>query len=210
MIVSDAITRLANTELKQLSVKTDTAAMLVYLNEAVLALHTRFNLWEDEATLVHATGVTEYDLDGVDGNVTIDLSDKQMIAITRGVDFNDDEIKINDPNDAYLTTTPKYNKLKFALAELEVGETFTFTFRASPLDMTIVGDTINIPPQLNECLYTYVSFLGHVSQTGDAQSESNMHFKRYLHACDRAEGTGLINTTQLDSGKFEYTTYPWP
>jgi len=97
MLASQAITRLRNTELKQLSITSVTdAAVLEYINEAILELHKRFNIWQDQAIITHATAVTSYVLDGVDGNVAIDLSDKQLIHITDATDYLGDEMTIND------------------------------------------------------------------------------------------------------------------
>ena len=85
MLASEAIANLLTTELKQLKVGTDTPTVLGYLNQAVLELHKEFNIWQDDATITHATGVTLYKLDGADPNVVIDLSDKQLLLISEAL-----------------------------------------------------------------------------------------------------------------------------
>jgi len=210
MLASAAITKLANTELKQLSVKTDTAAVLGYLNEAILELHKRFNIWQDSAIITHATGVTSYALDGVDVNVTIDLSDKILLLITDAIDYLGDEMTINDEDNEFGIVTPKYNIVEFTLDELVVGEDFDILFRAAPIDMTADTDTIDLPPTLYEAMYFYAGFRAHVSQKGTEDTENNSHFKRFINACNRVQAQGLIVAETMVPHKFSGLTYPWP
>ena len=210
MLASKAISRLVNTELKQLAVKTDTAAVLEYLNEAILELHKRFNIWQDEAIITHATAVTDYVLDGVDVNVTIDLSDKILLLITDAIDYLGDEMNINDEDDEFGIVTPKYNIVEFPLEELVVGEDFSILFRASPLDMVADTEEIDLPPVLFEAMYFYVGFRAHVSQKGDKNTENHTHFERFINACDRVEAKGQIVAESVVPHKFSGLTYPWP
>ncbi len=211
MLASKAISRLQETELKQLSSSSlTTAVILEYLNEAILELHKRFNLWQDSAVITHATAVVSYDLDGIDANVTIDLSDKQLVVITDAIDYLGDEMTINDEDDEFGVVTPKYNIVEFALAELVVGEDFDILFRAAPLDMSADSETIDLPPSLFEAMYFYVGFRAHVSQKGTKDTENANHFARYINACDRVEARGLIVAETTAAHKFAGSTYPWP
>jgi len=211
MLASKAISRLQNTDLKQLSSASLTDAVIIeYLNEAVLELHKRFNLWQDSAVITHATATTTYDLDGVDANVVIDLSDKQLILITDASDYLGDDMTINDEDDEFGIVTPKYNKVEFSLAELVVGEDFDILFRAAPLDMTADSDTIDLPPTLFEAMYFYVAFRAHTSQKGGKQSVADDKFGRYMNSVDRVEALGLIVAESSVPHKFAGLTYPWP
>lgn len=215
MLASEAITLLNQTELKQLSVKTDNTAVLGYLNEAVLELHKRFNLWQDEAVITIDTGVLSYALDGVDSNVTIDLSDKQLILITDAYDYDGCQMSINDEDDEYGVVTPKYNIVEYPddyydEADITTGQEFSILFRASPIDMTDVGDTIDLPPTLFSAMYFYVGFRAHVSQKGTENLENNTHYKRFLAECNRVEALGLISPESMNNHKFGYDNKPWP
>ncbi len=210
MLASEAITNLSNSEMKQLYAKTDNTAMIGYLNEAILALHKRFNLWQDEAIVTHATDVVQYKLDGIDPNVAIDLSDKKLLLITEAYDYEGTELSLNDEDDIYGAVTPKYNWIEFPLAGLAVGEDFSFIFRAAPLDMTAVTDTIDLPPTLEEAMYFYVAFRAHASQKGTKETENMNHFAKFNDSCDRAQALGLIVAESVVSHKFADTTYPWP
>jgi len=210
MLASEAIVRLNNAELKQLAVKTDTAAVLGYLNEAILELHKRFNIWQDEAIITHATDITTYKLDGVDANVSIDLSDKILLFITDAIDYLGDDMNINDEDDEFGVVTPKYNIVEFPLEELVVDEEFDILFRASPIDMVADTEIIDLPPVLFEAMYFYVGFRAHVSQKGAKETENQTHFARFINACDRVEAKGLIVAETTVAHKFAGLTYPWP
>lgn len=210
MLASEAITFLATTELKQLSVKTDTTAVLGYLNEAIKELHKRFNLWQDEAIVTHATGVTLYKFDGIDTNVSIDLSDKILLVISEGYSYTGDALSLNDEDDVAGAVTPKYNWVEFPADGLAVGQEFSFIYRAAPKPMTANSDEINIPPTLEEAMYFYCGFRGHVSQKGSKQFENDTHFKRYINACDRVQSQGMVISDSMVPHKFSGLTYPWP
>lgn len=210
MLASAAISRLQQTELKQLSGTSLTTAVIIeYLNEAVLELHKRFNIWQDEAIITHATAVISYVLDGVDANVAIDLSDKILLLVTDAIDYNGVEININDEDDQYGVVTPKYNIVEFPLDGLAVGKDFSILFRAAPLDMVADTETIDLPPVLFEAMYFYVGFRAHVSQKGTKDTENHTHFERYMNACDRVEARGQIVAESLVPHKFAGLNYPW-
>lgn len=210
MLASEAITNLGNTELKQLSAGVDTPAMLGYLNEAIKELHKRFNLWQDEAIITHAEGVTLYKLIDSDVNVAIDLSDKQLLLISEAYDYTGDSLSLNDEDDVYGAVTPKYNWVEFPPNGLAVGEDFSIIFRAAPLPMTNEADEVDLPPVLEEAMYFYVGFRAHVSQKGSKDFENDTHFKRFIQACGRVEAQGLIVAESMVAHKFSGLTYPWP
>lgn len=209
MLASEAITQLQQTELKQLKVKEDDTAILGYLNEAILELHKRFNLWQDEAIITHVDSIYTYTIDGIDPNVSVDLSDKLLCVISEAYDYDGAELSLNDEDDQYGAVTPQYNVVEFPEDGLAVGEDFSIIFRASPIFMTATSDTIILPPTLFEPMYFYVGFRAHVSQKGTKDLENDTHFKRFMNSCDRVEAKGLIVAESTVAHKF-YQTYPWP
>lgn len=211
MLVSEAITHLRNTELKQLSaVANDDAAMIGFLNEAVLELHKRFNLWQDEAIITIAAGTASYKLDGIDPNVTIDLSDKQLTVITALYDPEGIPLRLNDEDDPNCAVTPKYNVVEFPVDEIDALDQYSVLFRAAPLDMTAVGDPIDLPPTLFEPMYFYVGFRAHVGQRGAKENENDTHFKRFLNSCDRVDALGQVVPDSVQTHKLGFNHYPWP
>ena len=216
MLASAAITNLSATELKQLAVTSDNAAMLVYLNEAITELHKEFNIWQDEAIIAYSIGTYSYALDGVDANVTIDLSDKVLLTITNVYDYDGEELRINDEDDLFGVVTPQYNVIEFPEdydgedPDITKGAEFSVLFRAAPIDMTATTDTIVLPPTLHQAMYRYAAFRAYSSQKNiEGQSESSVHYKRYLGEINRVRNLGLITPESIHTHKFD-GSYPWP
>ncbi|MCP4487721.1 MAG: hypothetical protein GY820_10455 [Gammaproteobacteria bacterium] len=208
MLVSEAVDNLANTELKQLKVGEESSIVMGYINEAVLELHKRFNIWQEEAIITHPDDSTlSYTLEEADANVAIDLSDHIVLIIDKIYDPDGQEMTINDEDDEAGTSTPKYNKIEFMVAEA-LSE-YRVIYRASPIALTDVWDTIDIPPALHEAMYFYVGFRGHVSQRGAKEAENSTHFQRYINACNRVQQHGLTAPDSLHPHKFSQS-YPWP
>jgi len=134
MDVSTAIDLLSNAELKQLAIKDDKVAILGYINSGILEIYKRFNLWEDEAIINMVLGVLIYDLDGVDVNVTIDLSDHEFLMIEEIYDQAGLLLTLNDQMDTFGASTPKYNRIE--LFQETAGETLSVIYRAAPLFLT--------------------------------------------------------------------------
>ena len=211
MLVSEAITRLSQTELKQLKVRDDATAVMGYINEAILELHKRFNLWQDEAIITIEVDVTSYKLDGADTNVTIDLSDKILAVITGVYDPDGCVLYLNDDDDPHGAAVPKYNIVEFPADDIVENEEYSVIYRASPIDITDpVNGVIDLPPVLFEPMYFYVGFRAHVSQRGAKENENNTHFQRFLDSCNRVDGLGMVLADSVASHKFGYNNYTWP
>ena len=216
MLASEAITNLSATELKQLAVRTDNAAMLIYLNEAIKELHKEFNLWQDEAIITYTLGTTSYALDGVDANVTINLSDKELLFVTDVYDFDGTEMGINDEENAFSVVTPQYNIIEFASdyeteeQDIAEGSEFSVLFRAAPIAMTAVGDPIVLPPALEQAMYRYAAFRAYASQNNKGDNEADKHFSRYERELGKIRTNGLITPETTVQNKFNGLTYPWP
>jgi len=201
MIVSDAIALLKHAELKQLSVKDDVTAVLGFINLAVLEIYKRFNLWEDEAIITMTTGVLLYKLDGIDPNVEIDLSDKQLLMIEEVYEETGELMTLNDELDEYSVSTPQYHQIE--VVEEVDGQTMGVIFRAAPKFLTNEAAEIPIPPQFYEALFTYVGFKAHGSIKSDIKGENNTHYIRFEAACALVKANGLIAQDDLASVKFE-------
>jgi hypothetical protein len=210
MLASEAIAFLQTTELKQLKVGEDDATVLGYLNAAVKELHKRFNLWQDEAIITQVDGTTLYKLDGSDANVSIDLSDKNLLVITELFDYLGESMNVNDEDDVAGAVTPKYNWVEFPSDGIVDGEEFSVIFQATPTNMAATTETIDLPPTLEEAMYFYAAFKGHTSQKGDGKFENNTHYKRFIAECDRVQALGLIVPDGMTTHKFGGATYPWP
>ena len=200
MLVSEAITHLQYTNLKQLSVKTDNAALLDMINYAITAIHKRFNLMEREAIITMAANVTLYKLDGTDSNVSIDLSDNNLMLIERAYNEDTTEITINDEDDLYGAATPQFDQ--FEIYQATAGGLISVIYRAAPLFLTSVDDPIPLPIQYMEALYLHVAYQAHGSVKGSIKDENNTHYIRFDKECNQIRHDGLYNPGDFASNKF--------
>jgi len=200
MIVSDAITLLKQSELKQLGLKTDKAVIIGFINLAVLEIHKRFNLWEAEAIITQAEDVLLYKLDGVDANVSIDLSDHQLLMIESLFEEDSGEMSLNDEEDPYGASTPQYHQVE--LVQSVPDGLISVIYRAAPKFITNEKEEIPVPPQFLEALFHYVGYKGHGSVKSDTKGANNTHYLRFEASCNLIKTEGLTAQESLHSHKF--------
>lgn len=200
MIVTDAINLLKNTELKQLAIKDDKPGVIGLLNLGVLEIHKRFVLWEAEATLNMVTDVLTYKLDGIDPNVTIDLSDHDLLMIEEVYYEDGSEIPLNDENDTTSVATPKYHTIE--LVESTPPDVMYVIYRASPIFMKNEKETINLPPQFLEALFFYVAFKAHGSIKTEGPSQSYAYYKQFERSLASIKENGLFAQDSMECHKF--------
>ncbi len=206
MIISDAITLLKNSELRQVSIQDETVAIIGFINLAVLEIHKRFNLWEDEAVINMAEDVLVYKLDGLDANVDIDLSDRELLMIEAVYNNDGTQASLNDELDAASVWTPKYHTVE--IIESTPTEVMNVIYRASPAFSTADTDVIPIPPQFIESLMFYVGFKGHGSIKSEGPSTSYGYYKQFERSVAVIKEEGLFAQDDLVSHKFDDNIYP--
>lgn len=200
MNVSQAIALLAEAELKQLAVRKDKEAVLGFINLGILEIHKRFNLWQDEALITMVDGVSTYKLDGLDTNVTINLSDHDVLMVDEVYAPDGTQLGLNDSEDPNGVWTPQMHVIEI-LAPITTGDT-SVIYRASPSFLTNEKQKIPIPSQLFEALFHYVGYRGHGSIKGDIKSENNTHYMRFTASCDLVESNGLVTQDSVHAHKF--------
>lgn len=200
MNISEAIDMLSEAELKQLSVKTDKKAVMGFINFGILELYKRFKLLEDYAAVTIADGVSTYALDGTDPNVLIDLSDKQLILVSKVTDMDNNSLFDTSLPSKEKVKLPTYNKL--VIKDVEVGDTLDVAFRAAPEFLVHEKQEIPLPPQFFEALFNYVGYRGHSYVKGDIKPENSTHYQRFENSCANIEGHDLGVYENMESGKF--------
>ena len=201
MNVGEAIDMVQEAELKQLAVKDDKVAIRGFINLGVLEIHKRFVLWQAEAVINMVDGVNSYTLDGTDPNVTMDLTDHDLLMIDEVYDYDGQLMTINEENDPFGVATPRYNVLE--VPEETDGQQLSVIYRGSPKFLTHEKAEIQLPPQFYEALFNYIGYRGHGSLKGDIKSENNTHYMRFEQSCDRIKMEGLYTEDSLHSTKFE-------
>ena len=220
MLVSEAVTLLKNTELKQLSVANEPETVLGYINLAILEIYKRFSLWQDEATITIVDGTLLYTLDGNDSNVSIDLSDHNMLmtekVLLNGTEIyeKDTKLVINDyTNNDSSVFIPQYHQIKI-LTPVEdetpyiVGDTLKVLYRAAPIFLVSETQAIPLASQFFEALFNYVGHKGHGSIKTSPDSDDNMYLKRFEVSIKRISMNGLVAQDDLTSEKFDNNVYP--
>ncbi len=201
MIVSEAIDLVKDAELKQLKVKDEKTTILGYLNLGILEIYKRFDLWHAEAIITTAAGKTLYVLDGNDTDVTIDLSDHDLLMIQEMYDGDGTLMVLNDEMNPTSPTTPQFHQVEFA--EVIEGQQFSVLYRAAPKFLMHEKQTIPLPQQFIEALFHYVGYRAHGSLKGDIKAENNTHYMRFEQSCNRVKIEGLYAQDDLVSTKFE-------
>jgi len=203
MLASAAITLLKSSELKQLAVKDDAAAVLGFLNLAVLELHKRFILIQEEAVVTQATGVTTYVLATGADNVVIDLSDHEILIIEKVYDEDDLPYIINGNKDEDFLKISPYNTIRVAADAVEDGYVMNVEYRGTPIFMTADTDAVPLAPQFYDALFTYVAYKSHLGVKAGLKDENNTYYLRFEAACKRIIDEGLFPQDDLYSTKFE-------
>ena len=207
MRLSKIITSARNRELRQLSAKDKTDEIIVgYINLAMLALYSRFQLRTEEVVLNLKSGKTVYRLDGTDPDVYKDghmLVDSDVMAIIKAFD-EEKELNINKDSDPLSIFTIAYDTVQVPFAT--TGEHIGLIYRASPreveyeadVDGNAVDSDVKIPPQMLEAVLHHVGYSAHGSIDGGAQQEAATHLTMFERACDRLEMLGLIPQDTID------------
>ena len=207
MRLSKIITSARNRELRQLSAKDKTDEIIVgYINLAMLALYSRFQLRTEEVVLNLKSGKTVYKLDGTDLDVYKEgrlFEDNDVMAIIKAFD-EEKELSINKDNDPLSIFTISYDTVQVPFAA--TGEHIGLIYRASPIEVEYVDDgegnavdlDVKLPPQMLEAMLHHIGYSAHGSIDGNVQPETTTHLTRFERACDRLEILGLIPQDTID------------
>jgi hypothetical protein len=200
MLVSQIIDLAASSELRNLAVRTDTAAVIGFINLGMLELHKRFTLRSEEAIITMRDGKSLYSLDGTDPDVVI-TNPADFIVIVECSDEVGDVLSINDESNALGIMTPSYNTVE--IINVTDGARLSVIYRSSVAFITSRTDNVVLPPQLLESLLNYIGYRGNSTITADARAENNTHYMRFEHSCQRVLDNGLISEDDMKSYKFE-------
>jgi hypothetical protein len=200
MLVSDVINLAKISELRQLAVKDDTAAVLAFINLGMLELYKRFSLKQEEAIVTMRDGKSEYHLNGTDPDVEM-VTFQNFLLVSECWDESGTELTLNDENDPLAIMTPSYNSVQ--VPNVANGEKLSIIYRTSVDFATALSDDLLLPPQLLEALLYYVGFKGHSAITVDLKGESNSHYIRFEQSCNRVVEKGLVMPDDLESYMFE-------
>jgi len=192
------------------------------VNLALIELHKRFPIKQDQLTLQLHSHITEYILhsDYADSNIESDKPYKyildavliepfldNILLIRHVYDELGEEYVLNDINDIFSFHTPQSNVLQVPYPDNE--NTLSVIFRAGPNKINHVGlsdlTTVNVdlPDQFLEALLNYVAHRIFLSlNLGEGQSEANNFLAKFEAACAQINHLGLFVVDTNQNTKF--------
>ncbi len=196
MRLSDIVTILKNTELKQIIIGEDDDQIISLLNMALIDVYGRFNILQEEQVITLVAGKTRYNLQN---NLQRVL---QVYAKTDPQNDKHEEIPINDINDDRSVFTPQPYILHVP-NPVDATEISVMLSVTPPWVTRANIDTVDfvIPPQLMEPIVNYVGYRAYISMNGDEATESTAHYKRYSRSVNDVEKRGLVHYSILTNTK---------
>ena len=208
MKLSFILDQARNGELKSLSTKDKTDEVIVgYINLALVALYSRFQLKTEEAiiTLQTAPARTIYTLGPSDDAVRVNglpMLENDVMSIIDGYNEDGSQINFNDEKDPYSVFTVSYDKLQIPL--INENTYVSIVYRKNPT-MVMYSATNNvtdekdveIPIQLLEPMLHYIGYRAHGAVDGKLNTENNTHYMRFEKSCDRAIELGLLTADDV-------------
>ena len=183
----------ANGELKNLAVKTDTDAILAYLNLGLIELYKRFPLKTNEYLVELVEGVDIYTLPSdcmwiVAAYDEVPEDSPDVVSI----------VAINEEDNPMSINTVSWDKIQVPVTLN--GAYISIIYAAAPdaIDNTMLDEEIDLPPQMLEALLHYVGYRAHGSVDGNVQAENNTHYQRFEASCNRIEQRGMITSDDLN------------
>ena len=183
MTIGDVVTQLKYGELRSISIKDDNAAIVSYINLALVALYSRFNLKISEVIIPLSHNIVEYKLPS------------DCMTVQSIFDENGDEFSLDDDANRFGIFQVDFETLQ--VANPGTGASIGVIYITSPISLVFTTNDdltkiVPIPPQLLEPLLHYIGYRAHGSMDGDIKAENNTHFMRYEASCRRIEALGLI------------------
>lgn len=201
MRLKGIINNARNRELRQLSVKDKTDEVIVsYINLALIALYSRFQLRTEEIILKLVTGKVNYKIDGTDSDVykgTTVFTDNDVMGIVKA--FNEEkEISVNKDNDPLSVFTISYDTIQVPYAT--TGDYISLIYRASPTEIEFVDDgdgtaqdaDVKLPVHMMEALLAHIGYSAYSSVDIAQQTKVNLYMDRFDKACSMLETLGLV------------------
>lgn len=229
MLLSDLFDQLRHGELSQHKIGGKSAGeikierypeMVTYFNSALLNLHGRFLIREDELVLQQHDSVTLYKLEpkyatnsgsnelikyiiDTPNNLFLD----NILRIERVYDELAKELPINDSTKSDSIYTPKYNVIQIPLPVATNALTIIYRGnhpRIKPKDLNPLLEEIDIPDVLIEALLNYISYKIMMPLGGNEFGNISQEFLiKYETACKHVLDYKLLSSDNTSNIKLE-------
>ena len=208
MKLSFILNQARNGELKSLSTKDKTDEVIVgYINLALVALYSRFQLKTEEAIITLETNParTVYTLDSTDTAVRVNgasMPNDDVMSIIDAFDESGRHVAINDEKDPFSIYTVSYNQVQIPL--VNEGTYISIIYRKNPTLVTYTETNnvtdekvVELPLQLLEPMLHYIGYRAHGAVDGKLNTENNTHYMRFEKSCERAQELGVLTADDV-------------
>ena len=186
MKVQEVVDIARYSELANVAIKDNTAAILSFLNLGMIELYTRFPIKTEEHIIALQENTTMYEMPA-----------NFMYALSAYGEVPEDAadlvrtVSINEEDDPYSIFFPDWNTVQ--IPAVANGSYISIIYVAKPATYTAedLDVEIELPNTLVDALVSYIGYRAHMSVRGDAQSDNNAHWLRFDRSCKKARELGV-------------------
>jgi len=186
MKVQEVVDIARYSELANVAVKDNTAAILSFLNLGMIELYTRFPIKTEEHIIDLRENTTMYEMPA-----------NFMYALSAYGEVPEDAadlvrpVAINEEDDPYSIFFPDWNTVQ--VPAVANGSYISIIYVAKPVTYTAedMDVEIELPNTLVDALVSYIGYRAHMGIRGDAQSDNNAHWLRFDRSCKKARELGV-------------------
>lgn len=211
MLVSDYLHFVTQSEIKPLAVSdigdvysddevtsvqvTNRRTLISYLNQAILAVHSKFNIIQKEFILNNTVNNSTHD-------IPVDFLFALNAAFEDGreIPLNNERKYIVDDTDECVSVLFPAQFKALVKGTDPLGLTrISLTYVARPEKIKSESQYIDLSEVFNEPIYNYIAYKAYAAQNGGIQETNNTFFLRYNNSCNHIELMGMTNQDNLDS-----------
>lgn len=196
MTVGNVVSMATSGELKNLAVKSDTEAVVGFINLGLIELYKRFPL-----------NIKEHIIELQD-NVEIYAMPSDFMWIVSAYDEvpeNSPEVvipvPINEEDNPLSLNTVSWNQVQIPLTRNGSYISVIYVAAAPTVLATQLEAELPLPIQMLEALLHYVGYRAHGAVTGEVNAEHTTHYTRFEMSCARIEASGMLTSDDLSMSK---------
>ena len=187
MTVQTVVDMARSGELKNIAIKSDTDAILNYINLGMIELFKRFPIKVEEYVIALQEDVDVYTLPNDCMWITAAYGEVDEGSIN-AVNI----LPINEEDNPLSINSVSWNQVQVPMSV--AGSFVSIIYAAAPatIDSGMLAEHIELPPQLVEALLHYVGYRAHGSIDGNINTENTTHYTRFEASCDRVIKMGMF------------------
>lgn len=187
MVFQDIIDIAKYGELNNLAIKSNTEAIIAFINMGIYELYKRFPLKVDEYVVTLEENVTMYDLPEdfmypIEAFGEVNINNKK-----EGPDL----LSINDTDNPQSIIFPNFTQVQIPLDLEDAYITIKYVVKPERIGTYDLQSDITIPESLVEALVYYIAYRAHSGVKTEPQSENNIHYIRFDSSCKKARELGV-------------------